>query len=430
MSSAGYSVTQRKIVPDDSRSAEALFTNDPRLSPDASFHAVGARGMIFDARRQKLYALNRSAGFLWCCLAEGYTPAQTARVYATHANIPLPEAEEQLANALRSWESVGLASTTASGSDRSFFPSADSQAFVRTLAPPQASPSDLSEGELPEETIVCRILDTTIAVACADRSLANAIAPVLDGFGGGRRDRLDARLDVIHAYRGRVALIHGGAARWVGLRSRLAPMVFATLVRLALERCTSFPAIHAAAVLGTRGAVLLAGPSGCGKSTLAAALLASRHKVLCDDTVVLDMESMRVRAVAPVISLKSGSWHAVEGRLPRIRRQPGYQRPDGALVRFLALDRPVPDGGTPQPRGLPVRAIVFPRYRPDRPSRLRPIGTAAALSRLAPCVDPIGHRLQMEHVHRIIRWVGETGCYALSLDSLDDASAAVGELLA
>ena len=432
MSSPGLSIAQQDVsaVAREASSAELLLDKRPWLSPEVSFHAVGTRSALFDTGRQKLYAMNRSAAFMWCCLAEGYTPRQTVLAFAMQARVPSAEAERQFGLALEAWQSIGVAAADgAGGAARTSSFDANGIFVERLPAGNQPAPERSARPSGPD-TVVCRALDTTVAVRFADGSLKAAVVPVLTGLTTDNRGGSDECLDVIHAYGGRVALIHGGAARWVGARSRLAPMVFAMLLRLGLERSGTFPAIQAAAVLGKRGTVLLPGPSGCGKSTLAAALMSHRHKVLCDDTVVLDMASMRVRPVAPVLCLKSGSWQAIERRLPRLRRQPGYQRPDGALVRFLALERPnAATRCTVQPHGFGVGAIVFPSYRPGRPTRLKPIGASAALNRLASCVDPIGHRLQAGDIEGLIRWVGRTDCYALSLDSLDDAATAVGDLL-
>lgn len=57
--------------------------------------------------------------------------------------------------------------------------------------------------------------------------------------------------------------------------------------------------LHASAVVGARGAVLVAGPSGRGKSTVSAALATRGYSILCDDTAVVSLDADRRLLVQP-----------------------------------------------------------------------------------------------------------------------------------
>jgi hypothetical protein len=59
--------------------------------------------------------------------------------------------------------------------------------------------------------------------------------------------------------------------------------------------CLGVPVLHASAVAGPRGAVVLVGPSGSGKSTLAALLAMEGFPLLADDGVRLESSGRQVR---------------------------------------------------------------------------------------------------------------------------------------
>jgi energy-coupling factor transporter ATP-binding protein EcfA2 len=199
--------------------------------------------------------------------------------------------------------------------------------------------------------------------------------------------------------------------------------VLAALVRVALERCRAFPALHAAAVDTEDGAVLFAGEAGCGKSTLVAALWAAGHDVRCDDTVVLDGADLRARPVTPYLCLKSGSWPHLDRFLPELACAPGFRRWDGRRARYLRL----PEGDA----SPAVRAIVFPTYRRGgRAACCRRLDPATALARLLACIDPIGRRFSATDVERLVRWVARTPSFALEYGSTEDALRAVDEDIA
>lgn len=57
--------------------------------------------------------------------------------------------------------------------------------------------------------------------------------------------------------------------------------------------------LHASAVAGNRGGLLVLGPSGSGKSALAIALIARGARLVCDDAVVVRGEGAGLSMTAP-----------------------------------------------------------------------------------------------------------------------------------
>ena len=119
--------------------------------------------------------------------------------------------------------------------------------------------------------------------------------------------------------------------------------------------------VHAAAVVGPRGAALLAGPSGAGKSTTA--LAAAEHGLgfVADDYCAVDGQT--VHALCSVGKLEA-PW-------PGQRILPGGETPDGKHIV-------VPRGLT---RSAPLVSIVLPRVGGSL--GLEPARPAEALSALA-----------------------------------------------
>jgi hypothetical protein len=166
-----------------------------------------------------------------------------------------------------------------------------------------------------------------------------------------------------------VRLLHGDrAAFWVrdaGVLTRwetAAPL--RTLLRWALRR-HGLHVVHAAAVVGARGAALLAGASGAGKSTTALAAAEAGLGFIADDyCAIAPCAPPRAHALCAVGKLES-PW-------PGLRRLPGGPTPDGKHIV-------VPDGLT---REAPLASIVLPRVGGAAPGleRARP---AEALSALA-----------------------------------------------
>lgn len=389
------------------------------VGTNVSFHPLGIRGILFNAASQNFFLVDRTSAFLWCRLAEGAPPETIVAELASRSGAPTDAARLYLDRTLAGWLATGVLANQ-----------------LKIERHPLANPA---VGNTPGALLrrrprkpdarrySCRVLDSTIDIRFADSALEAAGLALMGVHSTAPTNQPDETIEVARDGGG-VTLRRAGRVMLAVPRGHsLAPAVLAALIRIALARSATFPALHAASMRTSEGGILFPGPSGCGKSTLAAALWAAGKDVAGDDTVVLDGASLRVRPVTPQLCVKSGSWRELEPRIPSLASARVYRRPDGKRARYLAL---TPHVMEPAESSFSVRAIVFPSFGKEgkraRCYRLRPV---QALWRLLPCIDPIGHRLTAADVDRLIRWVADTPCYALKYASTDAALRSLEELV-
>jgi hypothetical protein len=172
--------------------------------------------------------------------------------------------------------------------------------------------------------------------------------------------------------------------------------------------------------------LLLPGAAGRGKSTLAAGLMTRGFALLSDDTAVLTGAPPKVRSLPAGLCLKRGAVEALRPLYPRLAEAREWRRPDGQWARYLAPGREVPWAA---PRvAVGVRWIVFPNYRPDHETILRPLARHEAVARLLPGTFFLSGGLDGRHLDRLIGWIEGIECYDLPLGSLEPALALLDEL--
>jgi len=147
--------------------------------------------------------------------------------------------------------------------------------------------------------------------------------------------------------------------------------------------------LHAGAVTAPGGgAVVLPAPSGSGKTTLTAGLVAAGWGYLTDELAILDPSGVTVSPFARPLCMSCPAIALIPGlgeRLPSELDSPGCEklqvRPDDLRPGALGQE-------------APVRAVVFPRYRPGAETVLQPMGRVETLVALLPNtfkLDRIGH---------------------------------------
>jgi hypothetical protein len=192
-----------------------------------------------------------------------------------------------------------------------------------------------------------------------------------------------------------------------------------------------FLQLHAGAVVLDGATVLLPASMNSGKSTLTTGLVVAGARYVTDETVAVDLHRATVLAYPKPITLDPGSWEHFAGLEPRfVRDHPQlvhgkwYVRPDAIRADAAVAPGSAPDG-TPV-ADLPVGAIVFPAYAPDRPTaidRIEPVAAAAALAANAFNLVALGQPA----VDLVARLASTSPCWSLSAADVDTAVAAIAD---
>jgi hypothetical protein len=390
-----------------------MMPHHPLFSDDVSVHFLGTEAVLFDRRRQRLYAANTSAAVIWCFLGEAMAPTKVAAALSERFGLDAVTARQYVGDVIREWRSwrwlEGDESGTAAGDAR-----AAREAPVIPVAALAA----------PAMVRAYRLLDSIITVRYATPNLYRRIDPVLRHLAVAA-PAPGPVFDMTALKRGYALAEAGRLVERCPTQRQAAAMVKAALVQRVLEECADFGAVHAGAVRRGERCLLLPGDAGAGKSTLVAGLVSEGFELLADDTAVLTRAALTVRPVPCSICLKPGAWDALAVRFPGLARAAIHGRSDGQAVRYLTPPNyAVADAGAHAPVGW----IVFPRYDPTLPTALNPLGKATALRRLMPCFVPLGGRLEAAEIERLVRWVADVPCYELCHSSLNEAVVLLGHL--
>jgi hypothetical protein len=139
--------------------------------------------------------------------------------------------------------------------------------------------------------------------------------------------------------------------------------------------------VHAAALGRDGRALLLVAESGGGKSTTSWAALHHGFALLSDELAPIDPATQHVHPHPRALCLKSPPPD------PYVLPKGTLQTPGGYYVAVRLLPTP------PEPKPLPLAALVYVSYRPDQPQpSLREITPAESAARLyAHCLNPLAH---------------------------------------
>jgi hypothetical protein len=357
-------------------------------------------------------ALNAGGRCLWEALQAGCTLDDLVAASVREGGVPEDRARAEIAGALASWRSLGLigASTTAATP-----PAVEAPRPVRPTGRALALDAVYRTGE------------HSVRVRCDDPVLAGVIDAACRSCREEDAEGAPAVIDVIE---------EGG---WFAVRADGADLTRAEDLTpnpaLARHRCLTalletarrprrwLGILHASAVAAGGRCVVFPGARGSGKSTLAAALVAAGAEFVTDDYAPLERGSWLIWPVPYAPGIKRGSWRALRRRYPDLDRI-AVHRLAGLHIRYLELESA---RVAPLDRGLPVTALVFPRYQAGAGLEARPMTAAEALTELCHARSLIER--QPEVLAETLRWVEARPAYRLSYGDLDRAIDWVRSLL-
>jgi hypothetical protein len=358
-----------------------------RPAKGASFVLLGGQGAIFDEAAQKIYALNRTAAYIWCRLEElktaGWICDELVRSGTSESL-----ARQYVHVAVRNWLRLGV---------------------LKAEWTPEAA--EVQAGS----AFALRLTHFTATIRATGESLTQLraafrhhVVPAVDGEHVLHVVETD---DLIHVFHNQRNVICCEAAELVpALRAYITEQI----VTAGKPDTAPDVAFHAACLVRHGKSLLISGAPGVGKTTLAARLTRSGFGYCGDDVVLIapDGEALGV-PLAPAV--KSGAWEIVRQFYTDLDQAPVHCRPDGKRVRYLDLPRVVRD----EPH--PVGWIVFIN-RTGGPAQLRPLEPADALSRVMEGSFSPGGRTSRETFRSLVRAVASAGVFEMTYADLTDAN--------
>jgi hypothetical protein len=358
-------------------------------------------------------ALDAVGRLLWEALQAGCTEQDLVTASVRDGGLGEEDARTNIASALASWRKLGL------------IDAADPE--TRNAAPVEAPTVVGRIADAPALDAVYLIGDHPVRVRCDDGVLAGVIEAACGSCRVGDAGGTLADVDVIEK------------DGWFAVRSDYAALTRVDDLTpnraLARHRCLTaliesarrprpwLGILHAASVSAGGRCVVLPGAKGSGKSTLTAALIAAGIDFVADDYAPLEQTTWRVWPVPYAPGVKRGSWRPLRRRYPGVYARPVHEFA-GLQVRYLEV---AAERRAPLDRGLPVAALVFPRYKAGSAFEERRMTAAEALAGLCHAKSLLDR--QPEVFAETLRWIEAVPAYQLTYGDLDGAVAWVLSLL-
>lgn len=355
-----------------------------RIAEGTAFFSLDDRPVVFSEAGQKLYGLNETAAYIWCCLEERLPLSAIAGELAA-TGIPKDVANTLMHEALRSWLRVGLLKI--SYVDQTRF---DSQ-----------SPLTLTLGTV------------RIAIYASNQDLRQRLSSLFSQ----PFESIEAQAEIFHVTEmaGLSCVFHNGINVICCERDELAPSFKAYLTEQIVMARLPNVLFHAACVEREGKLILISGRPGAGKTTLTAHLLHKGFQYHSDDIVALAPSGfVEGLPFAPTVKLDKSN--LVESIWPDLKDATIHIRPDGKRVRYLNAARASGAGK------CNVGWIIFIDRNPDRPAGLKPLARLEAFRRLVEGSYSADNRLPIAAFGAIRKILTGSDLFELSYSNAADAA--------
>jgi hypothetical protein len=355
-----------------------------RPAPETSFFMVGEQKAVFCQPRQKIYALNDTAAFIWCHIEEGHAVDAICGALVGAGTSP-DAAAEYVRGAIQDWLRLGL------------------------LKPRYASGAHTQPVY---STINLRAGSYGVSLRMASERLAVLLLPVFAHL----RAPDDVRDEVLSVVEidGLVHVLHGDTNLFCCAIDEVAPFIHGYVVDRTLAQRSPDLALHSACLVHGEKNLLIGGHSGAGKTTLTLRLLDAGFQYGGDDVAIVSPDGVRGLPFAPAV--KPGAWRLIKRFHPKLNSYEIHRRQDGKRVRYVE----------PSPVAIeetrPVGWVVFLRRGTEGTATLTPIEPMDVVTRLVGEAISPSRTLTSTVLDSIKRIAVSAAGFELAYSSLDEAS--------
>jgi hypothetical protein len=352
----------------------------------ACFLLLDEQPALFSAVTQELYALNKVAALIWCCLEKG-DPHSMVLDQLVASGVSPADAATYIHRASRRWLRLGLLQV-------------DVKSFNQLVI---ASSFSVTLGRL----------------TCTFQVASERLVPLLHQLFDNREPPRDGDRLKITEEDGLIYVFHND--KWIMTRvtDDIIPSIKAYLTEQLVTRCAPDIAFHAACLRRDAKSLLISGRPGAGKTTLSLHLVQHGFEYCGDDIVLISPDGNAIGVpFAPTI--KSGAWRILRLSHPGLANVPVNRRPDGKRVKYL--------NGLAMAENsfYPVGWIVFLRRRSGGGApRVDPLRRLDALKRLLESSYSPDGRLSQAALNGLKSIITEADSYELSYANLTEAQAAI-----
>ncbi len=164
--------------------------------------------------------------------------------------------------------------------------------------------------------------------------------------------------------------------------------------------------IHGSAVSNGKQTIILSTESGSGKSTLAALLSRHGFKFVADDYVPIDARLCKAWPFPAALSVKDGAYNVLPPFYPELDSAREFHfKGSKKTLKYIPFPN---DGDFYKP--LPVRALVFVKYKPGSSFSFRKVPALEALKRFN---EEAWVSHSPEHARKFIRWFPSLECFEM-----------------
>jgi hypothetical protein len=354
-----------------------------------SFLLLDEQPALFSAVTQQLFALNKMAALIWCCLENG-DPYSKILDQLVATGVGPADAATYIHSASQRWLGLGLLQVDVNSFNQSIIASA----FSVTL------------GRL-----------TWTFLVTSDH-LAHLLHQLFDN----RESPRDGdRLKIIEED-GLVYVFHNDKCVLTRVITEAVPSIKAYLTEQLVTRCVPDIAFHAACLKQGEKCLLISGRPGAGKTTLALHL-AQHGFEYCGDDIALISPEGSARGVPFSPTIKPGAWQLLRQSHPGLAKASVSRRPDGKRVKYLC-------GLAMATNGFhPVGWIVFLKRRSGRSApRLAPLKRLDALKRLLESSFSPDGRLSPGALTGLKRMITEANSFELSCANSSEAPVTISAM--